>query len=238
MKLDILAIAAHPDDVELCCAGTLLRQVGLGQKAGVVDLTRGELGTRGTPELRLQEAEAASKVLGLEVRDNLSLPDGFFQNDRAHQLPIIIKIRQYRPDVVLTNAIHDRHPDHGRASELVSQACFYAGLKKIETELDGQPQEAWRPRAVYHFIQDRHVHPDLIVDITDQFEQKMEAIRCFASQFYDPGSQEPETPLSTPEFLEFLEARAREFGRPIGVAYGEGFTTERPLGVDRLNGLL
>jgi bacillithiol biosynthesis deacetylase BshB1 len=231
MELDILAIAAHPDDVELCCSGTLSKHIQAGYKAGVVDLTQGEMGTRGTAEIRLQEAEDSRKVLGLKVRDNLKMDDAFFSNDREHQLRILEAIRRYRPRIVLTNAIRDRHPDHARASQLVSEAAFYAGLPKLGLEGKAHELEAWRPRQVLHFIQDRYITPDLVVDISGHFEKKMETIRCFRSQFYDPNSDEPETPLSRPDFLEFVEARAREFGRPIGAEFGEGFTSERPIGI-------
>lgn len=234
MELDILAIAAHPDDVELCCSGTLSKQIKAGYKAGVVDLTQGEMGTRGTAEVRLQEAEDSRKALGLKVRENLKMDDAFFLNDRAHQLHIIEAIRRYRPRILLTNAIRDRHPDHGRASQLVSEAAFYAGLPKVELQGKAHDLDAWRPESIFHFIQDRYITPDLVVDISEHFEKKMEAIRCFRSQFYDPQSDEPETPLSSPEFLDFVEARAREFGRPIAAEFGEGFTTERPIAVPDL----
>ncbi len=232
MELDILAIAAHPDDVELCCSGTLSKHIKAGYKVGVVDLTQGELGSRGNAELRLQEADDSAKALGLSLRDNLKLDDGFFVNDRAHQLRIIEAIRRYRPRIILSNAVEDRHPDHGRASRLVSDAVFYAGLPKVE--LENSNDEAWRPEFVLHFIQDRYIVPDLVVDISAHFEKKMETIKCFRSQFFDPDSDEPETPLSRPDFLDFVEARAREFGRPIGAEFGEGFTTERPIGVPEL----
>lgn len=238
MELDILAIAAHPDDVELCCSGTLSRQIKAGYKAGIVDLTQGEMGTRGTAEIRHQEAQDSAKALGLELRDNLKMDDAFFSNDREHQLKIVEAIRHYRPSIVLTNAVRDRHPDHGRAGQLVSDAIFYAGLPKVELSGPAKEFEAWHPRLVLHFIQDRYIHPDIVVDISDHFEKKMETIRCFRSQFYDPHSDEPETPLSRPEFLDFVEARAREFGRPIGAEFGEGFTTERPLGVPDLGSLV
>ncbi len=234
MKLDILAIAAHPDDVDLCAAGTLAKHIEEGRTAGIIDLTRGELGTRGTPELRLQEAEKAAGILRLSIRDNLGMADGFFRNDPDHQIPIIQKIRQYRPSIVLTNAMSDRHPDHGRAAQLVSEACFYSGLIKVETSLGNEVQKAWRPNAVYHFIQDRYMKPDVVVNITDHFQKKMEAIRAFASQFHQADSDEPETPLSRPDFMDFLEARSREFGRPAGFTFGEGFVTERPAGIEDL----
>ncbi len=239
MKLDILAFAAHPDDVELGCAGTLIEHVAAGKKAGVVDLTRGELGTRGTPDVRAAEAEEAAKIMGLMVRDNLDFADGFFQNDREHQLKIVRKIRQYQPEIVLMNAIYDRHPDHGRGSQVVSEACFLAGLKMIETiGQNGEAQQAWRPKVVYHFIQDRYIQPDIVVDVTPYWEQKMETIRAFRSQFYNPDDTSPNTYISSPEFLEFVEARAKEYGHAIGVKYGEGFTAERRIGVRSLFDLI
>ncbi|AYA36394.1 bacillithiol biosynthesis deacetylase BshB1 [Hymenobacter oligotrophus] len=239
MKLDILVLSAHPDDAELGCSGTLLAAMAQGKKVGIVDLTRGELGSRGTPEIRAQEAAAAAKVLGLHARENLGLPDGFFRNEREHQLPIIGAVRRYQPDIVLLNAVHDRHPDHGRGSQLESDACFLAGLKMIETlGADGQPQEAWRPKQVYHFIQDRYIKPDFVVDITPHWAKKREAIAAFASQFNVGNDGQPHTYISSPEFWHFLEARAREMGHIIGVEFGEGFTAERALGVRDLSGLL
>jgi len=239
MKLDILAFAAHPDDIELSCAGTLLAHIQLGKKVGIVDLTRGELGTRGTPEIRLQESEAATKVLGIHARENLGMADGFFVNDKAHQLKVIAAIRKYQPEIVLMNAISDRHPDHGRGSTLVSESCFLAGLKQIETVSEtGEKQTAWRPKNVYHYIQDRLHNPDLVVDISAYWEKKVESIKAFRSQFFDPNSAEPNTYISSPEFLKFLEARSREMGHLIGVEFGEGFTKERHVGVKNLFDLL
>src|SRR5688572_13207763 len=239
MKLDILAFAAHPDDIELSCAGTLLTHIQAGKKVGIVDLTRGELGTRGTPEIRLQESEAATKVMGIHARENLGMADGFFENNRAHQLQVIAAIRKYQPEIVLMNAISDRHPDHGRASTLVSESCFLAGLKQIETVSEtGEKQTAWRPKNVYHYIQDRHHNPDLIVDISAHWDKKVESIKAFRSQFFDPNSSEPNTYISSPEFLKFLEARSREMGHLVGVEFGEGFTKERHVGVKNLFDLL
>jgi bacillithiol biosynthesis deacetylase BshB1 len=239
MKLDILAITAHPDDVELCCAGTLLSQMALGKKVGIVDLTRGELGTRGTPEGRIQEGKDAAAILGVLVRDNVGLADGFFANDEAHQKAIIPFIRKYQPDIVITNSIHDRHPDHGRGAQLVSDSCFYSGLRMIRTfDEQGNEQEAWRPKQVFHSIQDRYIQPDFIVDITAFHDRKVEAIRAFKSQFHVPeydGGDEPQSYISTPEFLEFIIAREREMGHAIGVTFGEGFTTARRLGVKDLS---
>lgn len=238
MKLDILAFAAHPDDVELSCAGTLLRHIAAGKQVGVVDLTQGELGSRGSAALRKEEAAKASAILGIHYRHNLGMRDGFFTIDEAHQRLIIEQIRLCRPEIVLANAVSDRHIDHGRAAKLVAEACFLSGLRQIKTTWDGIAQEAWRPRAVYHYIQDRYLKPDLVVDITEHFPTKLEAIKAFGSQFYDPNSDGPMTPISRPDFLDFVEARAREMGRLVPVTYGEGFTVERAPGVVDLTQLL
>lgn len=229
MKLDILAFGAHPDDVEISCAGTILKHIDLGYKCGIIDLTQGELGTRGSAELRLVEAENAKSILGISARENLGFADGFFQNDKEHQLPIINMIRKYRPEIVLANSIQDRHPDHGKGAKLVADACFLAGLIKVETR-----QEAWRPKAVYHYIQDEFIHPDLTVDVTPYFDKKIEAILAYSSQFYNPQSDEPDTPISGKEFLDFLKGRARTYGRPIGAELAEGFTAARNIGVRNL----
>lgn len=229
MKLDILAFGAHPDDVEISASGTILKHIDLGYKCGIVDLTQGELGTRGTAELRLQEAERAIDILGIEIRENLVFADGFFQNDKHHQLPIIRMIRKYQPEIVLANSVHDRHPDHGKAAKLVADACFLSGLIKIDTG-----QEVWRPQAVYHYIQDEYIQPDLTIDITPYFEKKMESIKAYTSQFYIPDSDLPETPISGKDFLEFLMGRAKLVGRPIGAKYAEGFTAARNVGVKNL----
>lgn len=238
MKLDILVLAAHPDDAELCCGGTIARQIALGNKVGIVDFTRGELGTRGTPELRLQEAAKAADILKLSTRENLGLPDGFFRNDEEHQREVIRAIRKYQPEIVLANAIHDRHSDHGRAAELGTDACFLSGLAKIETTLDGKPQQAWRPKAVYHYIQSQFIEPDFIVDISDFWEVKVASYMAYKSQMYDPQSKEPETYISKPEFLKLIEARAVELGHAIGVKYGEGYTLRRYPGVRNLFDLM
>ncbi len=228
-----MAFAAHPDDAELSCAGTLLAQIALGKKVGIIDLTRGELGTRGTPELRDMEAQKSSELLGLHVRENLGMADGFFENDREHILAMIRAIRTYQPDIVLCNAIDDRHPDHGRGGAFQSRACFLSGLIKIETG-----QDAWRPRLVFHYIQDRYLKPDFVVDITPFFNKKIEAIQAFKSQFYDPQSKEPETYISSSGFLDFVKARAMELGHSIGVTYGEGFTKEKQLGIKDISTFL
>jgi bacillithiol biosynthesis deacetylase BshB1 len=239
MKLDILVLPVHPDDAELGCAGTILKHVAAGKKAGLADLTMGELGTRGSAEIREREAARSAEILGLAIRENIGLPDGFFQNTQAHQLKVIEVIRKYRPDIIITNAYHDRHPDHGRASELVEAASFLSGLRKIETTQDGIPQQEWRPRLVLHFIQDRCIQPDIVIDVTEQWDKKIESIRAFESQFYNPDWQdEPQTYISSPEFIQLIEARAREFGKSIGVKYAEGFTSKKILGVNSLFDLL
>ena len=235
MKLDILVFAVHPDDAELGCAGTIMAQVALGYKVGILDLTRGELGTRGTPEIRLAEAEAAGKIMGLATRQNAGMRDGFFKNDEQHQLQLISYIRRFQPDVVLANAPEDRHPDHGRAAALQVDACFLAGLRMIETyETDGTLQAAWRPKKLFHYIQDRYLKPDFVMDISAHWAQKLEAIRAFKSQFFDPNSSEPNSYISSPEFMDFLSARAQEMGHTIGVKYGEGFIKNQQLAVRNL----
>jgi len=234
MKLDILVIAAHPDDAELACSGTIALHVAKGYKVGVLDLTQGEMGTRGTPELRLKESDLSSKILGLSARENLGFKDIFFQDDKVHQLEIIKIIRKYRPEIVLANAISDRHSDHGKAASLASHACFMSGLRKIETQLEGGVQEAWRPKFIYHYIENNYIKPDFVVDVSDFWDKKIESIKAFKSQFYDPNSKEPESFISSKDFLGFIEARAKEYGHSIMVKYGEGFTVERMIGVDDL----
>lgn len=238
MKLDILAFAAHPDDVELGCAGTLMVHAAMGMRVGVADLTEGELGTRGTAKSRKSEAAAAATVMGLHLRDNLRLADGFFQNDKAHQLELIKVIRKYRPEIILANAMEDRHPDHGRAARLIAESCFLAGLRKIETAIDGQLQQEWRPKQVLHFIQDRYIEPHLIIDISSVMEKKMEAIRCFKTQFLAAGDNEPQTYISTPSFFDSVVYRAKMMGKMIGVEYGEGFTSEKKIGISNLKDLI
>lgn len=231
MKLDILAIAAHPDDVELSCAGTLMVHAQQGMKVGIVDLTQGELGTRGTPEGRLIEAQDACKLMGVHVRENLGLADGFFQNNKEDQLKVIRAIRKFKPDIVLANAMDDRHPDHGRAGKLIADSCFYAGLRKIETEENGVPQEAWRPKQVFHFMQDRYLQPDFVIDITSVIDKKIEAIKCFKTQFLAAKDHEPQTYISSPEFFESVLYRAKMLGKMVGVAYAEGYTSAKMLGL-------
>ena len=233
-KLDVLVFAAHPDDAELGCSGTIAAQIAQGNKVGIVDFTQGEMGTRGTPEIRLQEAENAAKILGLTVRENLGFQDVFFRDDEEHQLKLIQAIRKYQPEIVLANAVNDRHPDHGKGSSLASKACFMSGLAKIETFQDGIVQSPWRPKFVYHYIQNNYIEPDFIVDISDFWELKIKSIAAFGSQFYNPSSQEPASFISSPEFLPFIEARARELGHRINVKYAEGFTVERYIGVSNL----
>jgi len=238
VKLHILAIAVHPDDIELSAAGTLIKHARIGQQVGIIDLTAGELGTRGTPQLRLQEAADAARIMGMAVRENLGMRDGFIVNDEAHQLKLIQYIRKYQPEVVIANALADRHPDHGRAGKLIADACFLSGLRKIETMHDGTTQAAWRPKRVYHMIQDRFTEPTFIVDVSDAHTTKMEAIKAYKSQFHDPTSAEPLTYISQSGFLESIEARAMLLGKRIGVAYGEGFVSETTLGLSSLDALL
>ncbi|NRA92625.1 MAG: bacillithiol biosynthesis deacetylase BshB1 [Psychroserpens sp.] len=238
MKLDILAFGAHPDDVELGCGGTIAKEVSLGKKVGIVDLTRGELGTRGTAETRDSEAKAAAKILGVDIRENLEFADGFFVNDKQHQLEVIKMIRKYRPNIVLCNAVEDRHIDHGKGSSLVSDACFLSGLLKIETELDGLAQEHWRPMVVYHYMQWKNLEPDFAVDISDHIDLKMQSVLAYKTQFYDPSSKEPETPISSKNFTDSVKYRARDLGRLIGTEYAEGFTAERHPAVNSLSDLI
>ncbi len=239
MKLDILVLAAHPDDAELGCGGTMAKHIKSGHKVGVIDLTRGELGTRGTAQLREKEATESSRLLGLTVRTNLGLPDGFFQNQEDHQRKVVAAIRTYRPDIVLANATHDRHPDHGRGADIAYSACFLSGLSKVETtDATGSKQEPWRPNRVYHYVQSQFIAPDFVIDISAEWEQKMAAIKSYKTQFFDPSSKEPVTYISTPEFLSMLEARAIEMGHAIGVKYGEGFVARRWVGVRSLFDLI
>ena len=232
MKLDILAFAAHPDDIELSCGGTIIKHVKNGSKVGIIDLTEGELGSRGSRELRKIEAANSGKVLGLSVRNNLNLGDGFFEITEENLLKIIVEIRKYKPTIVLCNALKDRHPDHSRGGELVKRACFLAGLIKIETTFEGKPQEKWRPNKVYHYIQDEYIEPDFVIDVTEEYEEKMEAILCYSSQFFDKNNKEPETPISSQSFMEHLKGRSIQFGRNIGKTYGEGFTSDKSIEVD------
>jgi len=234
MKLDILAFGSHPDDVELGCSATIAKEIHNGKKVGIIDLTQGELGTRGTAETRKQEAKDAAKILGISARENLEFADGFFMNDKNHQLEVIKMIRKYQPDIVLCNAVDDRHIDHGKGSQLVSDACFLSGLMKIETEVDGKKQQQWRPKQVYHFIQWKHIEPDFVVDVSGFMDIKMKAVLAYSTQFYDANSKLPETPISSKNFTDSVDYRARDLGRIIGVEHGEGFTVERYIGVESL----
>lgn len=236
MKLDILAFGAHPDDVELGCGGTIAKEIASGKKVGIIDLTRGELGTRGTAETRDNEANNAKEILGAEVRENLGFADGFFVNDKTHQLEVIKMIRKYKPEIVLCNAVDDRHIDHGKGSQLVSDACFLSGLIKIETKLSGKTefQEPWRPKQVYHYIQWKSLKPDLVVDITGFIDAKMQAVFAYKTQFYDKNSKEPETPITSKNFADSIKYRANDLGRLVGVESAEGFTVERYVAVNSL----
>ena len=233
MKLDILVFGAHPDDIELGCAGTIIKHIKLGLKVGVIDFTKGELGTRGTHKTRTEETENATKILGVEIRENMGFKDGFFVNDEDHKLKLINKIRQYRPEIVITNAPSDRHPDHGRASDLTIDACFLAGLEKIETG-----QEVWRPKHIYHYIQFNTILPDFVVDISEEMELKIESILCYKTQFFNPNSEETETIISSSDFLESVRYRAMDLGRQSDCKYAEGFITNQTLKVNSLKDLI
>ena len=234
MKIDILAIGIHPDDVELSCSGTIAKHIALGKKVGILDLTRGELGTRGNAELRTKEANDAAIILGVSFRTQLNLKDCFFENNEENQKKIIEIIRKHQPEIILCNAISDRHPDHGRASKLVSDSSFYSGLIKIETHSDNKSQQAWRPKAVYHYIQDQYIHPDFVIDISDFIDIKHKAIMAYSSQFYNPSSNEPETPISSKHFIESVNSKMSILGRDIGVKFAEGFTVNRYPGINSL----
>lgn len=233
-KLDILAFGAHPDDVELSAAGTLALHHSMGYSFGLVDLTEGEMGTRGTVETRYAEAAEAAKILGCSVRVNLQMKDGWFEQSEENLLKVVTQIRRFQPEIVLANAIEDRHPDHGRGAALVARACFLAGLRKVETSWEGEPQAAWRPKSVYHYIQDRYLQPDFVVDITPFIDLKIAAILAYKTQFWDPNSMEPATPISGKDFMDFIQSRMREMGRPIQAEFAEGFTVDRTFGVKNL----
>lgn len=236
MKLDILAIGSHPDDVELGCGATIAKEIANGKKVGIIDLTRGELGTRGSAEIRHEEATNAANILGVSFRENMQFADGFFVNDKAHQLALIKMIRKYQPEMVICNAVEDRHIDHAKGSKLVSDACFLSGLIKVETFLEGQnePQAAWRPKHVYHYIQWKNLQPDVVVDVTGFIDAKVNAVFAYKTQFHDVSNKEPETPISSKNFADSITYRARDLGRLVGVGYGEGFTVERYVAVDSL----
>lgn len=238
MKLDILAFGVHPDDVELGCAGTIMAAIDQGKKVGIVDLTRGELGTRGTPATRTQEAAAAANIMGVSIRENLNMADGFFANDEAHQRKIISIIRKYKPDIILANAPEDRHPDHGRSAKLVSDAAFLSGLRKVESMLDGVAQEVWRPAYTFHYIQDRFIQPSFVIDITKYMDRKIEAVLAYSTQFNSPDNSEPQTYISSPQFLETVKARALMLGKRIGVGYAEGYITEKIIGFSNFDAII
>lgn len=238
MKLDILAFGAHPDDVELGCGATIAKEISLGKKVGIIDLTRGELGTRGSAEIRDEEAKKAAKILKVAVRENLNFSDGFFINNKEHQLKIIEMLRKYQPDIVLCNAIDDRHIDHGKGSKLVSDACFLSGLRKVETSLNESSQTAWRPKLVYHYIQWKNITPDFVVDVTGFMDTKLEAVKAYSSQFYDPNSKEPVSPITSENFIDSIKYRAQDLGRLVGTDFAEGFTAERYLAIKKLDDLI
>ena len=240
-KLDILAIGVHPDDVELGCSGTIINEIRNGKKVGVLDLTQGELGSRGTVETRYEEAAKAAMIMGVALRENLRMCDGFFENDQEHQRKQISAIRKYQPEIIITNSLSDRHPDHGRAAKLTADSSFLSGLRKVETKDEqGNDQQPWRPKYVFHYIQDRYHEPDFVIDSTDVFEQRMEAVKAYTTQFYNPDNEDdgPQTYISTAAFLESVIARARVIGKKIGVQYGEGFNSEKTLGLKNMDSLI
>jgi bacillithiol biosynthesis deacetylase BshB1 len=238
MKIDILAFGAHPDDVELGCGGTVAKLISEGKTCVIVDLTRGELGTRGTDEIRHEEATASAKILGVFARENLGLKDGFLVNSEEYQLSIVKMIRKYRPEIVLANAIDDRHPDHAKAAKLVSDACFLSGLRKIETNVDGENQDVWRPKQIFHYIQWKDIKPEFVIDISEHLDKKLEACMAFKTQFYDPTSTEPETPITSKDFYESLTYRAQDLGRLSGVTFAEGFTSEKLMALKNFDGIV
>lgn len=238
MKIDILAFGAHPDDVELGCGGTIAKLIAEGKTCAIIDLTRGELGTRGTDEIRHEEASASAKILGVSARENLGMKDGFLVNSEEYQLSIVKMIRKYRPEIVLANAIDDRHPDHAKAAKLVSDACFLSGLRKIETAIDDKNQEVWRPKQIFHYIQWKDVKPEFVIDISEHLDKKLEACMAFKTQFYDPTSTEPETPITSRDFYESLTYRAQDLGRLSGVTYAEGFTSEKLMALKNFDGIV
>lgn len=238
MVVDVLAFGVHPDDVELGCGGLLLQEKLLGKKTAIIDLTQGELGSRGTIKTRYDEAAAAAAILKVDARDNIKIADGFFVNDKAHQIKVVKQIRKYRPEVIICNATEDRHPDHGRSAQLVTDAAFLSGLLKIETSIEGEAQEHYRPKYVLHYIQDRYLNPDLVYDITEVFEQKLESIRAYKTQFYNPEIEGPETYISTPGFLDSVIYRAKMLGKLIGVEYAEGFMSKKHIGIQSLDALI
>ncbi len=238
MKIDVLAFGVHPDDVELSCSGVLMVEKNNGKTTGIIDLTEGELGTRGTADTRKEEAADSAKILGVDIRENLKLADGFFKNDEESQLEIIRTIRKYKPEIIICNAPEDRHPDHGRSAGLVSDAAFLSGLQKIETNEKGINQEAWRPKYVLHYIQDRYLKPDFVVDITAVIEKKIESIKAFKTQFHNPGIEGPQTYISSPDFLDSIIYRSKMFGKMIGVKYAEGFISKKTIGISNFDAII
>ena len=239
MKLDVLAIGSHPDDVELGASGTLIKEIKRGKKAGIIDLTQGEMGTRGTIETRYEEAAASAKIIGLSIRENLKFRDGFFKNDEEHQRKLISVLRKYKPEIVIGNILEDRHPDHGRAGWLIYDSCFLSGLRQVKTtDENGKEQEKWRPKMLLHYIQDRFYEPDIIIDVTDEWEQRLQSVKAFKTQFFNPDLNEPQSYISSPEFLESLTARARLLGKRIGVKYAEGFLSKKSIGIQNLDALV
>ena len=238
MKIDVLAIGAHPDDVELGCGGTIAKLISEGKKVAILDLTQGELGTRGTNETRAIEAKNAAEILGISARENLKMKDGFLINSEEYQLRIIKAIRTYQPEIVFCNAVDDRHPDHAKAAKLASDACFLSGLVKIETEESGKKQEKWRPKQVFHYIQWKNLEPDFVIDISGFLDKKIESCLAYKTQFYDPTSTEPTTPISSKSFLDSITYRAQDLGRLAGVEHAEGFTTEKTLALKNFDGII
>jgi bacillithiol biosynthesis deacetylase BshB1 len=239
MKLDVLAIGSHPDDVELGCSGTLIKEIKRGKKAGIIDLTQGEMGTRGTIETRYQEAAESAKIIGLSIRENLKMRDGFFKNDEEHQRKLITVLRKYKPEIVIGNILEDRHPDHGRAGWLIYDSCFLSGLRQVKTvDETGKEQEKWRPKMLLHYIQDRFYEPDIIIDVSDVWEQRLESVKAFKTQFFNPDLNEPQSYISSPEFLESITARARLLGKRIGVKFAEGFVSKKNIGIQNLDALI
>lgn len=238
MKLDVLAFGVHPDDIELSCGGALLVEQQMGKKTGIVDLTQGELGTRGTAETRMEESAAAAAILKVNARENLKMADGFLANDEKHQRKIIEMIRKYQPEIIFCNATEDRHPDHGRSASLVADAAFLSGLVKIETHISGQIQKPWRPKYVFHYIQDRYLKPDFVLDISNVFEEKLEAVRAYKTQFFNPDVKGPQTYISTPGFIDSIVYRAKMFGKLIGVEYAEGFTSSKTIGINTFDAFI
>ena len=239
MKLDVLAIGSHPDDVELGCSGTLIKEIRRGKKVGIIDLTQGEMGTRGTIETRNQEAADAGKIIGVSIRENLKMRDGFFQNDEDHQRKLVSVIRKYKPEIVIGNILEDRHPDHGRAGWLIYDSCFLSGLRQVKTnDENGREQDKWKPKMLLHYIQDRFYEPDIIIDVSEQWEQRLQSVQAFKTQFFNPDLNEPQSYISSPEFLESITSRARLLGKRIGVKYAEGFISKKSIGIQNLDALV